>query len=182
MPPTSKNSSPNLESQEGNANEIEQDAAHAERSRPTSHARKSGVGGGSYAARFVPTNLRQTGHRRRHAPAVERDADFGIADIGTGIERLVDRSGKPEEIWLDNYCEHRFDKALRFWAERQGISIIYVPMQMPRMKSISERLLGNMSAFLRDKRFPTLMELGHEIERWRQSYTPAARTIPEVNQ
>lgn len=107
---------------------------------------------------------------------------FGIADIDVEMKRLVAWSGKPKEIWLDNSYQHRFHAALWSWAERQGISIIYVPMQMPRMKSISERLLGEMNAFLRDKRPPTIWELRRELELWRRSYTPAARTIPQGNQ
>lgn len=107
---------------------------------------------------------------------------FGIADIGTGLERMVDRSGRPEQIWLDNYYESRSDPALKSWTEQHRISIIYVPMRMPQMKSLSERLHRDLNAFLRDKRFPTLTELGHDIERWRQSYTAAAHTIPDVNQ
>jgi hypothetical protein len=62
------------------------------------------------------------------------------------------------------------------------ISIIYCPMQVPMLKPISELILRDLSAFLRDKRFPTLMELGHDIERWRQSYTAAARPLRDVNQ
>jgi hypothetical protein len=102
---------------------------------------------------------------------------FGIADIGTGLERLVDRSGRPEQIWLDNYYKSRSDPALKSWAEEHRISIIYVLMQMPQMKSLSERILRDLGAFLRDKHFPTLIELSHDIERWRQSY--AARPIPD---
>jgi hypothetical protein len=96
-------------------------------------------------------------------------------DIAAGLDRLARRSGRPEQIWLDNRYEFRFDPALRSWAERHSISIIYVPMRMPQMKSLSERLLGDLSAYLRDKRFPTLMELGHDIEHWRQRYCAAAQ-------
>jgi hypothetical protein len=107
---------------------------------------------------------------------------FGIADIGTGLERLADRSGRPEQIWLDNYYKSRSDPALKSWTEQHRISIIYVPMQMPQMKSLSERLHRDLSAFLHGKRFPTLMELGHDIERWRQRYCAAAQPIPDVKQ
>ena len=107
---------------------------------------------------------------------------FGIADIGTGLERMVDRSGRPEQIWLDNYYKTRSDPALKSWTERHRISIIYVPMRMLQMKSLSERLYRDLGAFLRDKRFTTLTELGHEIERWRQSYTAAAPSLPGNHQ
>jgi hypothetical protein len=106
---------------------------------------------------------------------------FGIADIDTGLERLVDRSGMPEQIWLDNYYKSRSDAALRSWAERHCISIIYVPMLIPQMKVLSERPFRDLAAFLKDKRPPTVWELSHELERWRQSYVAAARTISNVN-
>ncbi len=107
---------------------------------------------------------------------------FGIADIGTGLERMVDRSGRPEQIWLDNYYKTRSDPALKSWTERHRISIIYVPMQTLQMKSLSERLYRDLGAFLRDKRFPTLWELSHELERWRQRYAPATPPLPNANQ
>jgi hypothetical protein len=104
---------------------------------------------------------------------------FGIADIGTGIERLVDRSGKPEQIWLDSHHGHRSDPALRSWAAQQGISIIYIATQMPQMKSLSERLFISMSAFLRTKRSESVFDLGHDLERWRKSYV--AEPLINVN-
>jgi hypothetical protein len=107
---------------------------------------------------------------------------FGIADIGTGLERLVDRSGRPEQIWLDNYYKARSDPALKSWTEQHRISIIYVPMRMLQMKSLSERLYRDLFTFLRDKRFPTVWELSHELERWRQHYCAATRPIPDVKQ
>jgi hypothetical protein len=107
---------------------------------------------------------------------------FGIADIGTGLERLVDRSGRPEQIWLDNYYKSRSDPALKSWTEQHRISIIYVPMQMPQMKSLSERLYRDLGASLRDKRFPTVWELSDELERWRQRYCAAAQPIPDIKQ
>jgi hypothetical protein len=103
-------------------------------------------------------------------------------DIAAGLDRLARRSGRPEQIWLDNQYEFCFGAALRFWAGQHRISIIYVPMQMPQIKSLSERLHQDLNAFLRDKRFPTLMELGHDIERWRQSYTAAAPSLPGNHQ
>jgi hypothetical protein len=53
---------------------------------------------------------------------------------------------------------------------------------MPRTKALAESAFRDLSAFLRDKRSPTVAELGHDIERWRQSYTPAGRALPNVNQ
>lgn len=105
---------------------------------------------------------------------------FGIADIGSGLERLVDRSGRPEQLWLDSYYNSRFDPALKSWTEQHRISIIYVPTKMPQMKSLFERHHRDLSVFLRDKRYPTLTELGHDIERWR--YCTAEQHIPDVKQ
>jgi hypothetical protein len=94
---------------------------------------------------------------------------FGVADIGAGLERLADRSGRPEQIWLDSCYESRFDPALRSWAEQHSIPIIYVRMLIPQMKSVSERSFRDLGAFLQDNRSPTLWELGYEIERWRKT-------------
>nr|WP_249782454.1 MULTISPECIES: DDE-type integrase/transposase/recombinase [unclassified Bradyrhizobium] len=109
-----------------------------------------------------------------------------IEDIIAALERLVRRSGRPEQIWMDHSLAYRslmgdFHPALQAWARRHGISVTASPT--PRTTAAAERLLRDLSTFLRDKRFPTLMELGHDIERWRQSYVAAADThIPNVTQ
>lgn len=105
---------------------------------------------------------------------------FGMADIGSGLERLVDRSGRPEQIWLDSYYNSGFDLALKSWTEQHRISIIYVPTQMPQMRSLFDRLHRDLNAFLREKRCPTLMDLGQDIERWRWRYRAAEQPIPDI--
>lgn len=99
-------------------------------------------------------------------------------DIAAALERSFHWPSLPEEIWIDRAFER--NAALRPWAHEHRISIIYVPVLMPQMKSLSERPLRDLSAFLRDKRFPTLMELGHDIERWRQHYAAARRPFPAI--
>jgi hypothetical protein len=101
------------------------------------------------------------------------------ARVGATLEQLVRREGAPEEILTCHCWDHRVDPALQALAERHRISIAYGLLPI---KTLSEPILHNLSVFLRDKRFATLMELGHEIERWRQSYTGAARPLPDVNQ
>jgi hypothetical protein len=104
-----------------------------------------------------------------------------VEDIVATLQRLVRRSGSPEQVWMtygisyDSY-DGRF---LRAWAEQHRISLTRLPLQT---KSVTERLFCDLSAFLRDKRFATLMELGHDIERWRQSYKATIPTIPNVDQ
>jgi hypothetical protein len=99
-------------------------------------------------------------------------------DVAPALGRLVRRSGCPDQIWIDNHHEFRFGAALKSWAEQHRVSITCVPMRLPQMKSLAELTLRDLVAFLRDKHFPTLIELGHDIERWRQSYV-AARSIPD---
>jgi hypothetical protein len=103
-------------------------------------------------------------------------------DLPAGLDRLVRRTGRPEEIWFDNQYEFCFGGALRFWAHQHRISIIYASMVMPQGRALSERLFRDLAACLGDKRFPTLMELGHDIERWRQRYCAAPQAIPNVDQ
>jgi hypothetical protein len=102
------------------------------------------------------------------------------ARVAATLERLVQREGAPEEILTGHGWDHRVDPALQALSERHRISIAYG--LLPAIKTLSEPILHDLSVFLRDKRFATLMELGHEIERWRQSYTGAARPLPDVNQ
>lgn len=100
-------------------------------------------------------------------------------DVVATLERLARRSGYPQELWVDHGREDHF-RPIQTWSERHRITVTYGPSR--RTKAAAERPLRDLSASLRDKRFPTLLELGHEIERWRQSYAPAAPTIPDVNQ
>ncbi|MCK1603456.1 hypothetical protein IVB02_18915 [Bradyrhizobium sp. 166] len=102
-------------------------------------------------------------------------------DLHTGLDRLVRRSGPPDQIWFDKQYEFCLGGTLNFWAHEHRISIVYVPMQMPSLKSVSEPILHNLGSHLRENHFSTLMELGHEIERWRQSYR-AERPISSINQ
>lgn len=108
-----------------------------------------------------------------------------VDDVIVRLERLVRRSGRPEQIQRDydkayNSTDGRFHPALQTWAQQHGISLTHDPML--QTQRISERPLRDLGAFLREKHFPTLMELGHEIERWRQSYAPAVRNVPDTNQ
>jgi hypothetical protein len=104
-----------------------------------------------------------------------------VEDIVATLQRLVRRSGRPEQVWMcygvsyDSYDS----RPLLDWAEQHRISLTRLPLQT---KSVSERPFWDLSAFLRDKRHSTLVALGHGIERWRQSYDPAVSTISNVNQ
>jgi hypothetical protein len=91
------------------------------------------------------------------------------ARVAATLERLVRREGAPEEILTGHRgWDHRFHPALDTLSERHRISIAHGLA----IKSLAEPILHDLSVSLRDKRFATLMELGHEIERWRQSYDP----------
>jgi Integrase core domain len=87
-------------------------------------------------------------------------------DIADTLNRTIGRSGRPEEIWIDNGFEYH--TTLLTLVEQHGITIIYCPMRQPWLKTISEPVLRDLGAFLCDKSFPSLTELGHDIERWRQ--------------
>jgi putative transposase len=100
-------------------------------------------------------------------------------DIAAGLGRLVKRAGCPQEIWLDHAYDVKFGP-LETWAERHRISITYGSSL--RTRGLSERPLRDLSAFLRGKSVPSLMELGHDVERWRQSYTATAHIIPKANE
>ncbi|QAU48852.1 DDE-type integrase/transposase/recombinase [Bradyrhizobium guangzhouense] len=103
-----------------------------------------------------------------------------VDDVVATMRRLVRRSGRPQEVWLD--AGFRADPMLQAWAREHSVLLVYTPAGLPRMNNPAERILHHLASFLHGRCFPELMELGHEIERWRQSYKTAVRTIPEVNQ
>ncbi|GAB9109845.1 hypothetical protein [Bradyrhizobium diazoefficiens] len=103
-----------------------------------------------------------------------------VDDVVATMHRVVRRSGPPQQIWVD--AGFRSDPMLQAWAREHSVMLVYTPAGLPRMNNPAERILRHLACFLNGRRFSELMELGHEIERWRQSYTPAARTIPKVNQ
>jgi transposase InsO family protein len=108
--------------------------------------------------------------------ALSATVSLAIAeDVVATLERLVRRSGRPQEIWVDDGRGYRFHP-VRVWSERHGITVTYGPS--PRSKAVAERPLHHLRAHLHDKSFATLTELGHDIERWRQAYTAGIRTEP----
>lgn len=122
---------------------------------------------------------------RTRRPLSATVSHMAMEDIIIRLERLVRRSGRPERIWMDyssayNTIEGHFHPSLQAWAQKHRISLTHDRMLLTRR--ISERPLRDLSASLREKSFTTLMELGHDIERWRQSYHRVARTMPNVNQ
>jgi hypothetical protein len=88
------------------------------------------------------------------------------------LERLARRSKRPDEIWIGDSF-----RLIETWAGQHGISVSYY-RPTPQMRAISERVLRDLGSYLGDKRFASPMELGHAIERWRQSYV-AARPLPK---
>ncbi|WP_168195535.1 transposase family protein [Bradyrhizobium sp. NAS80.1] len=98
-------------------------------------------------------------------------------DVAT-LERLARRAGYPQEIWVDRAREYHF-RPIQSWSPLHRITLIYGPS--PQTKSVAERLLRHLGGFLRDKHYPTLMELGHDIERWRQFRAATTSTIRNVN-
>lgn len=99
-----------------------------------------------------------------------------VEGIAIGLMQLVRRSGRPHEIWIDHEFDHSC-KPLRSWAEEHRISVTRVPMI--RMKALTEPIARDLVTFLHDKRLTRRIELDHEIERWRQSYTIAVRPLPK---
>lgn len=126
-----------------------------------------------------------------HRPFVMMVADVGtrrplsatvslvvVEDIIIILERLVRRTGPPEQIWMDHNLAYNsvlgdFHPALQAWAKDRRVLLTHDRMLRTR---VSERLFRDLSASMRGKSFPTLMELGHDIERWRQSYIAASGT------
>ncbi|WLA63806.1 hypothetical protein [Bradyrhizobium diazoefficiens] len=90
-----------------------------------------------------------------------------LEDLAATLRRVVARSGPPREIWVDASLRPDESK-LRVLAQADGITFVY-PAR-PRMKAVTEPIFRELTSFLCDRRFPQLTDLGHEIERWRQSY------------
>ncbi|WLA64924.1 DDE-type integrase/transposase/recombinase [Bradyrhizobium diazoefficiens] len=103
---------------------------------------------------------------------------LGLADDFTAIlDRLSRRLGFPEEIWIDG---GRHAQALQTWAEPHGISVAHGPS--PQIRAVTELRLRDLCMSLLRKGCASLMELGHEAERWRQSYPAIPKPFSEVNQ
>jgi hypothetical protein len=94
----------------------------------------------------------------------------------TGLDRIVRRSGPPNEIWIDR----SFEPMIRAWAEQHRIAVTYG--QMLKVKSLAEPIFRDLGAFLRGNLFSNHAKLGLGVEKWRQSYAAAARSLPNVNQ
>lgn len=99
-------------------------------------------------------------------------------DVAAALDRLIRQWKPPQEIWIDNGFD---DSALRYFSLQHRVAVVYTPPS-PRWKALSAPIIRDLNAFLRDKPHPSLMALGHDIERWRQSYAAPARTIHNVNQ
>ena len=104
---------------------------------------------------------------------------LNIEDVVATLQRLVVRSGSPKEVWMDHGFWHHHSPLLHDWADQRGISLVNSPVQT---KSIAERMLCDLHAFLRDQRPSTVRALGDDIERWRQSYRPDVSTLPDIDQ
>jgi transposase InsO family protein len=109
-------------------------------------------------------------HTRRLLAAVLTSATDEV--VAATLERLARRSKRPDEIWIDDSF-----RLIETWAGQHGISVSYY-RPTPQMRAISERVLRDLGSYLGDKSFASPMELGHAIERWRQSYV-AARPLPK---
>lgn len=88
-------------------------------------------------------------------------------DVAHTLERLVRRSGTPREIWVD-----RGLRPLHVLTERYGFEV--VSGAGSRIDAVTAPALLRLRAHLHDRRFASLVELGHEIERWRKSRRSAA--------
>jgi hypothetical protein len=97
--------------------------------------------------------------------------------IATTLDRLGRRLGKPEQIWMDYGFANNSGHALQKWARRRAV-LTHLGM----ISTVSERHFRSLGNCLRDKHFPTLVELGREMERWRQSYVAALQLSENANQ
>lgn len=104
---------------------------------------------------------------------------LSIEDVVATLQRLVERSGSPEQVWRDHGFRHDRSPLFRDWADQRGISLVNSPV---RTKSIAERMLCDLYAFLRDQRPSTAKALGDDIERWPRSYRPDVSALPRIDQ
>lgn len=92
----------------------------------------------------------------------------GSDDVVATLDGLSHRLGLPKEIWID-----RGLYPVQAWSDRHGIDTRCGPD--PRTRAVTEKPLRHLCAHLAGKHPATLMELGHEIERWRRSYAATTR-------
>ncbi|UFW43317.1 hypothetical protein [Bradyrhizobium sp. WSM471] len=116
-------------------------------------------------------------HTRRPLSAtVSSELSGAVTD---GLDQLVRSFDRPEAIWLDYIHDHAFFPFLT-WADRHGIPLVYG--SPPATSALANAVLRDLGAHLQNKPLTTLMDLGHQIERWRESYSLAARTFPDIDQ
>lgn len=102
-----------------------------------------------------------------------------VEDIATTLDRLSRHSGRPKELRIDHALE--FNSALRAWAHGHGVSIVQVSPTAPQWKALTEPNARNLDDHLRGKRFPSLDDLGLELERWRQRRVAELDPVPAGN-
>lgn len=135
-----------------------------------------------YARRPFVMLITDVGTRRPLSATVSL---MTVEDIIIRLERLVRRSASPQQIWMDYGTVYTvrpgcFHPVLQAWATHHNVRLAHSPTFATRC--VSERLFTDLSTLLRDKKFPTLVELGHEVERWRQSYAAVDRAASTITQ
>lgn len=101
-------------------------------------------------------------------------APVSLSFKGTDVVRLLDaavrRYGKPEYLRCDNGGQF-ISKAMRLWAERQGIRIAYIDPGSPWQNGAAESLVATYRREVLDAElFHSLLEAHVLSERWRRLY------------
>jgi putative transposase len=95
---------------------------------------------------------------------------FKGTDVVRILEAAVDRYGKPEYLRCDNGGQF-ISKAVRLWAERQGIRIAYIDPGSPWQNGAAESLVAAYRREVLDAElFHSPLEAHVLSERWRRLY------------
>lgn len=102
--------------------------------------------------------------------ALPVSASFKGADVVRILEEATGRYGKPTYLRCDNGGQF-IAKAVRLWAERQGIRIAYIDPGSPWQNGAAESLVATYRREVLDAElFHSLLEAHVMSERWRRLY------------
>ncbi len=106
----------------------------------------------------------------REALVIKIEASFPAQELVKTLDALIQWRGKPAAIRCDNGTEYHSD-ALKNWAAKQGISLLYIEKGCPQQNAYVERFNKTVRGdWLKQQRFCSTFEAQQKTEKWRFFY------------